>query len=176
MPGIDFELSAHMRRAVEDRLLQRAAGATVDVLRREAALRLRDLRNRLVEIALFGAAAVEDRRLVEMDMRLDKAGRDETATEFDDRRIGGERRLDSHDLAAADADIDRRPAETSGNPSGPQDHIHRDLLCGGAAITTPSSPSCATHNSRTARASAANSGSWTIGRMRRASSGRASSS
>ena len=49
--GIDLELRAHVRRAVQDRLLERAHGAGVDILRRERLLRLGHLADRLLEVA-----------------------------------------------------------------------------------------------------------------------------
>jgi hypothetical protein len=62
-----------MRRAVENAFFQRALGAIVDILRREILLRLRDLSDCFLEIAFVGLAAIEDRGLVEMNVRFDQA-------------------------------------------------------------------------------------------------------
>ena len=103
--GIDFQMRAHMGRALQDRLLQRARRAGVDVLGREAGLGLGGFGDRFVKIALVRFDAIEDAGFVEMNVGLDKAGRHQTAAEIDGFALGGETRLDRGDLAAGDADV-----------------------------------------------------------------------
>ena len=110
MHGIDLEMRAHVHRAVRDAALQRAFGARVDVLGGEVLLRLGDFADRLFEVALLGLAAVEDVRLVEMDVRLDERRRDEPAAEIHRAAFCGELRLDRRDPAAIDADVECRAA------------------------------------------------------------------
>ncbi len=50
--GIDLEVRSHMRRAVQDALLQRPLGPGVNVLRRESSLQTGDLGNGLIETAV----------------------------------------------------------------------------------------------------------------------------
>ena len=68
-------------------------------------------------------AAVDDARLVEMDVRLDQARAGETALRIVDRRIGRDGALDRHDAPVRDADVERllRPV---GEPRIADDQIH----------------------------------------------------
>ena len=134
--GIDLELRAHMRRAVEDAFLQRLLRARVDVFRGEALLGTRDLLDRFLQIALLGPAAIENARLVEMDMGLDQPGADQPAAEIDRLAVGRELLLDDGDPAALDADIGRLlfGADHSGVS---QDQVHVSLIVGGSRRDRP---------------------------------------
>src|SRR5262249_6009161 len=103
--GVDLEMGTHMGGAVENAALERALGARVDILRRERRLQPRDLADGGVEIAVVGVAAIEDAGLVEMQMRLDEAGRHQPAADVELLRLGRQGRLDGGDLAARDADV-----------------------------------------------------------------------
>jgi hypothetical protein len=70
---IDFDVRAHVRRALQDRALERARAARVHVLRGERGLRPRDLANGFGQRPLARAHALQDARLVEVHVRLDEA-------------------------------------------------------------------------------------------------------
>ena len=75
--GIDLDMRAHPRRAVRDGAFERLAGALVHILDRESMLDRGDPRDRTGVAPLFRRAAVDDPRLVEMDVGLDKPGADQ---------------------------------------------------------------------------------------------------
>jgi hypothetical protein len=79
---IDLKLSAHVCRAIEDGALQRDFGALIDVFRREQLLLFGDLGNGLFEVTPFRAASPEDARLIEVDVGLDEAWRDQPSGEI----------------------------------------------------------------------------------------------
>ena len=106
--GIDLDMRAHARRAVLDAVLQRLARARVHVLDRHGVL---DRRHALhgVRVAVgLRRAAVDDARLVEMDVRLDQAAAAQAAFGVVRRRIADEVRLDRRDAALLEADVGRR--------------------------------------------------------------------
>ena len=55
---VDLQMGAHVRGALEDRLLQRTRGTRIDVLGRESLFCLGNLPDRFLEIAAVGGAAV----------------------------------------------------------------------------------------------------------------------
>ena len=113
--GIDLDLRAHARRAMQDALLERGGRPRTHVLDRHVQLQRRHALHRAQGPPLLRRAAVDDTRLVEMDVRLDQAGAGEAAARIMDRRIGRERALDCHDAPIRDADVERRagPIEQS---------------------------------------------------------------
>ena len=68
--------------------------------------------------------ARDDARLVEVDVRLDQARTAETATRIMLRRVDHQPRLDGHDAAARDADVERL-ARAIGQPRIADDEVHR---------------------------------------------------
>ena len=80
---IDLDMGAHMGGALQDRLLQRAHRAGVNVFRRERGLGLGGFSDRFVEVALIRLNAIEDAGFIEMNMRLDEAGRNQPPAEID---------------------------------------------------------------------------------------------
>src|SRR5262249_12779962 len=120
-------LGAHVRGAVEDAALQRPLGARIDILGRERSFRLRHLADRFLEVALLGLAAVEDAGLVEMDVRLDEAGRHHPPAESKLASFGCKWRLDGGDAGLVDAEVDRRATGPTDNARAAQDQIH-DLI------------------------------------------------
>src|SRR5262249_54447262 len=98
-------MRAHVGGALQDRLLQGARGAGMHIVRREAGLGLGGFGDCLVEVAFFRLDPIQDTRLIEMDVRFDKARRDETAAEIDSLAVGCKPRLDRCNLAACDPDI-----------------------------------------------------------------------
>ena len=66
----------------------------MNVFRRESRLGLGGFGDRLLKIAAIGLAAIENAGLVEMDVGLDKAGRDQAAAEIDGLALGREIGLD----------------------------------------------------------------------------------
>jgi hypothetical protein len=71
--GVDFDLRAHARGTVQDAFLERARGAHARILDRERPLQRRDPLDRVDLARLLGRAALDDARLVEVDMGLDQA-------------------------------------------------------------------------------------------------------
>ena len=122
--GIDLELRAHMCRAVEDAALERPLAALVDVLRREGRLRLGHFLDGFFEVSFVGAAAIENVRLVEMDVRLDETGRHEPAADIDRFAFSGEVRDNGGDPARLNADVDE-PAFGSEGSAVSQYQVHR---------------------------------------------------
>ena len=66
--------------------------------------------NRLLERAALGLAAVEDARLVEMEVRLDETGHDKASAKIDLGADAASRDDDRRELAVGDADVERRGA------------------------------------------------------------------
>src|SRR6516165_9527254 len=104
---IDLDMGAHAQGTLQDRLLQGARGAPIDVVLAERAFGGGDLGDRLRKRSLPGLAAVENAGLVEMNMRLDEAGDDELAGNvlLGSIRIDAGRNL--HKAAAGDGDVRR---------------------------------------------------------------------
>src|SRR5262249_12950533 len=102
---VDLQMGAHVCGALEDRLLQRALGTRMDMLGCESLFCLGNFRDRFLDIATIGGTAVENARLVEMDMRLDKARRDEPTAEIDRFPLRCQRGFDGEDLAVLDSDV-----------------------------------------------------------------------
>src|SRR5581483_2089404 len=71
-PGIELDMGAHARGAMADAALERPSAAFIHILDREAALGGRGFPRRLHHGPLLDPAAVENARLVEMDMRLNQ--------------------------------------------------------------------------------------------------------
>ena len=121
---VDFDLSAHARRAIEDAFDERALCSAPYVLHHKAGLHRRDLSHWTDVASGLRRTAVDDARLVEMDVRLDQSAADEAPSGvigFARLRQAG---LDGNDLAAGDTDIDRLLARTVGE-AGIRDHeIH----------------------------------------------------
>ena len=98
-------MRAHVRRALQDRLLQGADGAGMNVLGREARLGFGSFGDRLFEIALVRLNPIEDAGFIEVNVRLDKTRRDQAAADIDGFALGREPALDGGDPSASDADV-----------------------------------------------------------------------
>ena len=105
---IDLDMRAHARRAVLDAALQRLARAPRDVLDRHGVLHVGHALHRVVVAAVLRRAAIDDARLVEMDMRLDQPAAAQATRGVVGRRIADEVRLDRRDAALLEADVGRR--------------------------------------------------------------------
>src|SRR6185503_9994939 len=108
--GIDLDLRAHARRAVQDAVLERARGARADVLDRHALLERRHAQDRAQGAALLRRAALDDARLVQVDVGLDEARTGKPTLRIEARPLGREPRRDRRDPAVLDADIHRGAA------------------------------------------------------------------
>ncbi len=86
---VDLDVGAHELRAREDRLLQRAPRARLDVGFGEGGFGARGLGDRFLQRAFDDAAAVEDAGLVEVDVGFDEARQDGMAADVLDRRVAG---------------------------------------------------------------------------------------
>src|SRR5262249_44453744 len=104
--GIDLDLRAHARGAVLDALFERTCGARAHVLDRHVLLDRRDAFDRAELAALLRRTAVDDARLVEMDVRLDQSGASEPRVGVIDLAVSGEGPLDRDNAALLDADIE----------------------------------------------------------------------
>ena len=100
MRGIDLHMGAHMSGALDDRALQGAPRAGIDVLLGEGGLGRRHRGNRLLQGAVLAAAAVGDAGLVEMDVGVDEAGKRQPSVERHGAGIGLDMRGDLGDAAA----------------------------------------------------------------------------
>ena len=106
--GIDLDMGAHQHGAVLQAFLQGLLGACVNVGLGEGALCRGGLLNGFRDGALLGATAFDDAGLVEMDVGLDEARRDEIAAEVDGRPMGVKRRRDRRNAPVGDADVGER--------------------------------------------------------------------
>jgi hypothetical protein len=120
------------RGALQDRLLERAAAACVDVLLGEAAFGGRHLRNRLLQRAEPALAASEQAGFVEMDMRVDETRHHQPAVEPLLGRVAHQRRRQRGDQPVAHPDVDRL-ALAAGEAGRAQHEIERH----GAPSTLP---------------------------------------
>ena len=82
-------------------------GACTHVLDRHVLLQRRHALHRAERSARLRCAALNDARLVEVDVRLDQAGTGEAAARVVNLRIRRDRMLDRHDAAVRDADVMR---------------------------------------------------------------------
>ena len=129
-PRIDLDVGAHMRRPVEDRLLEGASRPVVDVLRSERLLRERHLLDCLCERSLVRAASVEETRLVEVDVSLDEARRHEPAADVDPLALGARARRDRDDSPVVDPDIDRLALARTGEPGVRENEVDHGSRAG----------------------------------------------
>src|SRR5262245_3731594 len=104
-PGIDLDLRTHPSRAVLDALLDRTLGPRAHILDGHARLQRRHALHRAELATLLRRAALDDARLVEMDVCLDQAGANQVAFGVIDLGLGRKSGLDGDDAAALDADI-----------------------------------------------------------------------
>src|SRR5215471_20849819 len=104
---INFDLGAHPRGAVEDALHEGALGSDAHILFREAGLQGRDLPHRADLAPGFWRTAVDDARLVEMDVRLDQASTGKASSRVVGFRCTRQPSLNRDDPASDNADIER---------------------------------------------------------------------
>src|SRR5262249_2050475 len=124
---VDLDLRAHARRAVLDALLQRPRRTRVNVLDGPRLLHRRNALDRIDLARLFGRTAVDDARLVEMDVRLDQSGANEPPAVLVFPSWRPELRRDPRDAPILDPDVD--------NLFGPgvQAHVADDEIHGSPA-------------------------------------------
>jgi hypothetical protein len=106
--GVDLHMGAHARRAMLDAVLQGFARATVNVLRREGLLRLLHALDGIRHALGLGAAAVDDARLVEMDVGLDQPPAAQEPLGIVGGRVAHEVGLDRRNAALREADVGER--------------------------------------------------------------------
>ena len=94
-------MGAHMGGALQDRFLQRAHRAGVNIFRRKRGLGLRGFSDRFVEVALVRLNPIEDAGFIEINMRLDEAGRNQPPAEIDGLAVRRESTSDCGDLPVA---------------------------------------------------------------------------
>ena len=123
--GVDFDLGAHARGAVQDAFLQRAFGALVRVFIGHRVFDRRHALDRGVGGAFLRGAAVDDPRLVYMDVGLHEPRAGQAPARVVDRALCGEVRADGCDAAVLDADVDGGLAGRAIGQSGvANDEIH----------------------------------------------------
>ena len=125
---VDFEVGAHEGGAVQDAFFQGARGAGADVGGGELLLDCCHLFNGFVEVPFLGFAAIEQTGLIQVDMRLHKAGTDEPTLHIDLLALSLQGRFNGRDPAALDADIEQGLTRTRGQPGVPEYEIHGILL------------------------------------------------
>ena len=131
--GVHLDMGAHPRRAVRDRVFEGTAGALMHVLDRDSMLDRGDPRHRLGIAPLFRRAAVDDPRLVEMDMGLDESGADQPSGGVVGLALGRQIGSDCRDPAVLDPDIDEARRGGAGDSGVAQDQIHGFILLWHAA-------------------------------------------
>src|SRR5262249_2845575 len=105
--GIDLDLRAHAGGAVLDAFFERARRPCAYVLDGHALLQRGDALHGTELAALLRRTAVDDARLVEVDMGFDQAGTDEMPLGVVDLGVSGEAAGDGDDAPALDADVER---------------------------------------------------------------------
>src|SRR5262245_41386858 len=115
-------MGAHLHGTAEDRHLEGPARACENILLREGAFCARGLRDRLLQRALDNAAAVDDARLVEMDMRLDEPWGNEKSVYPLDGSCFIEAGLYCRNQAVADADV-HQPVRLAGDARSGKDQV-----------------------------------------------------
>ena len=133
--GVDLHVRAHVGDAVENAPLQRLGGPCVHVLHREPGLDRGYALHVVAGTARGRGAALDDARLVEVDVGLDETGGDQAAVEIEGVGRGSDLRLDCRDSAAGDPDIHWRSIGVRARDPGSAQHEvqgHEPLLCAGA--------------------------------------------
>jgi hypothetical protein len=105
---IHFDLGAHAGGAVQDAFLKGALGAHSGVFDRHAVLDRRDALDRAQRALVLRRAAVDDPRLVQVDVRFDQTGTGEAAPGVEGFGRCGQLRPDCGDAPVLDADVHRR--------------------------------------------------------------------
>src|SRR4029077_6431958 len=111
----------------QDALLQRCGRAGADVLNRHGRLQRRDALYRAETCARLRRAAVDDARLVEVDVGFDQARTGEAALRVIRVGLRRDRLRDRHDAPVRDADIVRRAAPIR-QPRIADDEVHKTRL------------------------------------------------
>ena len=124
---IDLDMGAHPRGAMHDGPLDHFCTTRVDILHREVALHGRDRGDGVGHTAMVVPAAAEQAGLVEVNMRVDKAGQGKPAADIDLGCLAGKPRLNSDDTPAGDADVDR-------DGRGPGSGVAEDQVEGGFRV------------------------------------------
>ncbi len=110
--------------ALENAFLQCLDCALTHVIGLKRLLGLRDLTDRFFKGSFLGGAAVQQAGFVEVDVGLDKAGRNEAAVDVDLLTGRGKVWLDRGDAALVDAYVDHRPSLLVRDAGISQNEIH----------------------------------------------------
>jgi hypothetical protein len=121
---IDLDLGAHPRRSVEDALFESVRGAVADVGDAKVLFDRGDLPHRIDPAARLGRQAIDEPRLVEMDVGLDQPGAGEPPLGVPAVAPFGQSQADCGDLALGDADVDRFRVRPVGESCIADDQIH----------------------------------------------------
>ena len=121
--------------ALQDALLQRLHRALAHLVGLEVPLGLRHLGDGLLQRSLDGLAAVEQAGLVQVDVGLDEAGRDQASPEVDLLAFGGEPGLDGGDAPALDPDVDRRLVLGADDQRISENQVHGVLPSGSSDVS-----------------------------------------
>jgi hypothetical protein len=122
--GIDLDLGAHSRRAVENALGERTLRPGAQILDGKAAFQRRDLLHRAYLAPRFGRRAADDTGFVEMDVRLDQSATSESPAGIIGLRFRHKARFDRDNLPVRYTDVDRRFAEPVRKPHIAYDQVH----------------------------------------------------
>ena len=121
---VHLEVGTHVGGAVAQALLEGPDRTFAAVLGGELLLDLRDLLDRFFEIAAPRLAALEDARLVEVNVGLDEAGADEASADVQDLRVRRDVRFHGRDPAVLDADVEWIAVGACGNACVSQNEVH----------------------------------------------------
>ena len=105
---VDLDMRPHPRGAVQNRALEHAGAAGIDILDGKVALHGCDGANGLVDAAMVMSAAAEQAGLVEVDVAIDKTGQHESAVDIDLAACRIQPRRDRGNPAAGYPDIEGR--------------------------------------------------------------------
>ena len=104
---VDLHMRPHAGGAVLDAILQRLLGARMHVLDRHRVLDVGYALHRVVIAAVLARAAIDDARLVEMDVCLDQTAAAEAAAGVVLGCVADKFRLDRRDAAVLEPDVGR---------------------------------------------------------------------
>ena len=122
--GVDFDLGAHPRRAVEDAFGQSTLRPGANILDGKAAFQRRDLLHRVDPAPGFGRRAVDDAGFIELDVSLDQPAAGQPPAGIVSLRLRRQTLLDGDNLPARNTDIHRLPRAAVWEPNVAYNQVH----------------------------------------------------
>ena len=125
---VHLEVSADVGSTLQHALFQRPLGPYVHVLRRKLLLETGHFANRLFQTAALRRQAVQQARLVQVNVRFHERGRYQCAMQVVDAPLGVQPGLDGCDAPARNPDVHQRSAGTVNNPGVAKYCVHASPL------------------------------------------------